>query len=166
MIQAGYLVSSLLCISSISGLASQVTARQGNVLGILGVASGVLSSLVALGFSPEVLVQFGILTALGGTAGIWIGRRVTAMELPQTVAALHSVVGLAAVFTCIGSVLGDLAHASTLHLVLSYLGVLVGGVTFRYIVPSRSILSATNQALQRLDNSIPQTGRDHVVQTF
>ena len=131
MIQAGYLVSSLLCISSISGLASQVTARQGNVLGILGVASGILSSLVTVGFSPEVLVQFGILTALGGTAGVWIGRRVTAMELPQTVAALHSVVGLAAVFTCIGSVLGDLTHASNLHLVLSYLGVLVGGITFR-----------------------------------
>ena len=46
------------------------------------------------------------------------------------VAALHSVVGLAAVLTSIGSVLGDISHISTLHLVTAYLGVLIGGVTF------------------------------------
>lgn len=130
LIQAGYLASSLLCITSISGLASQVTARQGNVLGILGVAFGIMASLLAVGFEPEVLAQFAVLTLVGGTAGILIGRRVTAMELPQTVAALHSVVGLAAVFTCVGSALTDLEHASTLHTVLSYLGIIVGGITF------------------------------------
>lgn len=37
LVQAGYLTSSLLCIGSLSGLASQATARQGNILGILGV---------------------------------------------------------------------------------------------------------------------------------
>ncbi|CAG7849605.1 NAD(P) transhydrogenase, mitochondrial; AltName: Full=Nicotinamide nucleotide transhydrogenase; AltName: Full=Pyridine nucleotide transhydrogenase; Flags: Precursor [Serendipita indica DSM 11827] len=130
LVQAGYLASSLLCISSISSLASQVTARQGNVLGILGVTFGILASLLAVGFTPDVLAQFAILTAVGGSAGLFIGRRVTAMELPQTVAALHSVVGLAAVFTCIGSVLSDLGHATSLHLALSYLGVIVGGITF------------------------------------
>jgi len=115
---------------SISSLASQVTARQGNVLGILGVAFGIMASLLAVGFEPDVLAQFALLTVAGGSAGIMIGRRVTAMELPQTVAALHSVVGLAAVFTCIGSALAELEHATTLHSVLSYLGVIVGGITF------------------------------------
>ena len=89
-----------------------------------------MASLLAVGFEPEVLAQFALLTMIGGSAGVLIGRRVTAMELPQTVAALHSVVGLAAVFTCIGSALADLEHASTLHTVLSYLGVIVGGITF------------------------------------
>ena len=42
------------------------------------------------------------------------------------VAALHSVVGLAAVLTSIGSVLADVDHVSTLHLVTAYLGVLIG----------------------------------------
>lgn len=42
------------------------------------------------------------------------------------VAALHSVVGLAAVLTSIGSVLADVNHLSTLHLVTAYLGVLIG----------------------------------------
>ncbi|RYP53967.1 hypothetical protein DL769_010427 [Monosporascus sp. CRB-8-3] len=130
LVQAGYMISSILCISSISGLASQTTARRGNLLGILGVASGVLASLLAVGFSPEVLTQFGALAGIGSVLGFIIGKRITPTSLPQTVAALHSVVGLAAVLTSIGSVMGELDHVSTLHLVTAYLGVLIGGITF------------------------------------
>jgi NAD(P) transhydrogenase len=130
IIQAGYLVSSVLCISSLSGLAAQTTARQGNLLGILGVSSGILASLAAAGFSPEVLAQFGGLAALGGIAGALIGRRISPTDLPQTVAALHSVVGLAAVLTSIGSVMAHIQDISLLHMVTGYLGVLIGGVTF------------------------------------
>ncbi|KAI0376623.1 NAD(P) transhydrogenase mitochondrial precursor [Hypomontagnella monticulosa] len=130
LVQAGYMVSSILCISSLSGLASQATARMGNLLGILGVGSGVLASLLAVGFSPEVLTQFGVLATVGSILGFIIGKRITPTDLPQTVAALHSVVGLAAVLTSIGSVMGDLSHITTLHLVTAYLGVLIGGITF------------------------------------
>ncbi|CRG87541.1 NAD(P) transhydrogenase subunit alpha [Talaromyces islandicus] len=130
LVQAGYLVSSVLCISSISGLASQLTARRGNILGILGVASGFIASLLAVGFTPETLIQFGAVAGAGGLLGAIIGRRITPTGLPQTVAALHSVVGLAAVLTSIGSVLADISHVSTLHMVTAYLGVLIGGVTF------------------------------------
>jgi NAD(P) transhydrogenase len=131
LVQAGYLVSSILCISSISGLATQSTARRGNLFGILGVSSGVLASLAAVGFSPEVLAQFGGLAAIGGIVGALIGRRISPTELPQTVAALHSVVGLAAVMTSIGSVMAHVATEITmLHMVTAYLGVLIGGITF------------------------------------
>ncbi|KAI1297510.1 NAD(P) transhydrogenase mitochondrial precursor [Xylaria venustula] len=130
LVQAGYLVSSVLCISSLSGLATQATARMGNLLGILGVGSGVLASLLAVGFSPEVLTQFGALATIGSILGFVIGKRITPTDLPQTVAALHSVVGLAAVLTSIGSVMGSLDHVTTLHLVTAYLGVLIGGITF------------------------------------
>ncbi|RYC62249.1 hypothetical protein CHU98_g3966 [Xylaria longipes] len=130
LVQAGYLVSSVLCISSLSGLAAQSTARMGNLLGILGVGSGVLASLLAVGFSPEVLTQFGALATIGSILGFVIGKRITPTDLPQTVAALHSVVGLAAVLTSIGSVMGSLDHITTLHLVTAYLGVLIGGITF------------------------------------
>lgn len=102
------------------------------MLGMLGVGSGILSSLAAVGFPTPVLVQFGALAGIGSALGRWIGRRITGTELPQTVAALHSVVGLAAVFTSIGSVMAEVGHAelSTLHMVSAYLGVLVGGITF------------------------------------
>ncbi|KAL4987901.1 NAD(P) transhydrogenase beta subunit-domain-containing protein [Aspergillus falconensis] len=130
LVQAGYLVSSILCISSISGLASQQTARRGNIFGILGVIAGILASLAAVGFSTEVLTQFAGVASTGAIVGALIGRRITPTGLPQTVAALHSVVGLAAVLTSAGSVMADIDHISTLHLVTAYLGVLIGGVTF------------------------------------
>lgn len=69
LVQAGYLASSVLCIGSLTSLASQTTARMGNMLGILGVGSGVIASLFAAGFSPEVLTQFGGLAAIGAIAG-------------------------------------------------------------------------------------------------
>ena len=130
LVTAGYLTSSILCISSISGLASQLTARRGNILGILGVASGILASLAAVGFSPEVLTQFGIVAGVGALIGARIGVRITPTKLPETVAMLHSVVGLAAVLTSIGIVLAHISDISTSHLITAYLGVLIGGVTF------------------------------------
>jgi NAD(P) transhydrogenase len=130
LVQAGYMVSSVLCIGSLTGLASQTTARSGNLLGILGVSSGVLASLTAVGFSPETLIQCLAVAGVGSLIGGSIGRRITATELPQMVAALHSVVGLAAVLTSIGSVMAAINHVDMLHMVTGYLGVLIGGVTF------------------------------------
>ena len=128
LVQAGYLASTVLCIGSLTGLASQTTARMGNMLGMLGVGSGVLASLFAAGFSPEVLTQFGVLASLGTLAGFLIGKRITPTDLPQTVAALHSVVGLAAVLTSIGSVMAHISDPSTLHMVTAYLGVVIGEI--------------------------------------
>jgi NAD(P) transhydrogenase len=131
MVQAGYLASSVLCILSLSGLAAQATARRGNLLGIIGVGTGVLASLAAAGLSPEMLAQFGCLAILGSLVGARIGLRISPTELPQTVAALHSVVGLAAVLTSIGMVMAHIdTDISMLHMVTGYLGVLIGGVTF------------------------------------
>lgn len=60
----------LMFVASISGLASQQTARRGNILGILGVAAGIIASLAAVGFSTEVLTQFGAVAGLGSVAGM------------------------------------------------------------------------------------------------
>lgn len=77
-----------------------------------------------------MIAQFGGLAGIGGLIGLLIGRRVTATELPQTVALLHSIVGLSAVLTSVGSVLQDPSHLTTLHAVTAYLGVVIGGITF------------------------------------
>ncbi|EMC91728.1 hypothetical protein BAUCODRAFT_79718 [Baudoinia panamericana UAMH 10762] len=130
LVQAGYLVSSVLCIGSLTGLAAQTTARSGNLMGMLGVGSGVLASLAAVGFAPETLIQCLAVAGIGSLLGGLIGRRITPTELPQMVAALHSVVGLAAVLTSIGSVMAAIDHLDALHMVTGYLGVLIGGVTF------------------------------------
>ncbi|KAI9346120.1 PNTB-domain-containing protein [Obelidium mucronatum] len=129
LVQAGYLASSLLCMASLSGLASQATARAGNAMGILGVTSGILAALLSVGFTPWVLAQFAILTAVGGTVGVYFGRRVTPVQLPETVALLHSVVGLAAVLTSIASFIAHPAGA-VLPKVIAYFGTFIGGITF------------------------------------
>lgn len=65
----------------------------------------------------------------GAGAGLVLGSRVAVTELPQTVAAFHALVGLAAVTTSIGSYLAE-AHPDILHTIASFLGVFIGGVTF------------------------------------
>ncbi|KAJ3196800.1 hypothetical protein HK101_007631 [Irineochytrium annulatum] len=129
IVQAGYLASTMLCIASLSGLSSQVTARAGNYLGMLGVSTGIMASLIAVNFSPWVLAQFCILSAGGAAIGVHFGRLVTPTELPQTVAALHSVVGLAAVLTSIASFIVH-PGAELLPRVIAYLGTFIGAVTF------------------------------------
>jgi NAD(P) transhydrogenase len=127
--QMGYLASSLCCIGGINGLANQKTARIGNALGLIGVSSGVVTALCALNFPPGILFQALTLLSIGGAAGTYIGRRVAVTELPQTVAAFHALVGLAAVTTSIASFLID-PHPNNLHRVASYFGTFIGGITF------------------------------------
>ncbi len=127
--QMGYLAASLCCIGGITGLASQKTARVGNSLGLIGVLTGVVTALCALNFSPGLLTQSLILLLGGGAAGTYIGRRVAVTELPQTVAAFHALVGIAAVFTSLGSFWLAADHTA-LHKIAAYLGTLIGGITF------------------------------------
>lgn len=127
--QMGYLIASLCCIGGISGLASQKTSRLGNALGNVGVSSGIITALCALNFPPAVLAQALALLGIGGSLGAYLGKKVAVVELPQTVAAFHALVGLAAVATSIASFMID-AHPSNLHRIASYLGTFIGGVTF------------------------------------
>jgi NAD(P) transhydrogenase len=108
--QMGYLAASLCCIGGISGLASQSTARVGNALGLIGISTGVVTALSSLNFGSPLLTQALFLLGLGGSAGLVLGKRVAVTELPQTVAAFHALVGLAAVATSLGSYWELAAH--------------------------------------------------------
>lgn len=127
--QMGYLAASLCCIGGISGLASQATARIGNALGIIGISTGVITALCSLNFAAPLLTQALCLLGVGGAAGLLLGKRVAVTELPQTVAAFHALVGIAAVVTSLGSYFIDIDH-STLHKIASFIGTLIGGITF------------------------------------
>lgn len=127
--QMGYLIASLCCIGGISGLASQKTSRIGNALGNIGVSTGVLTALCALNFPPSLLAQAIGLLSVGGVLGTYLGKKVAVVELPQTVAAFHALVGLAAVATSIASFMNDM-NPDHLHRVASYLGTFIGGLTF------------------------------------
>jgi NAD(P) transhydrogenase len=136
--ELGYLAASLFCIASLAGLSSQSTARLGNTLGMMGVGWGVFSTLLYLSNQHlpfPAFVQIGACAAIGGSIGLTIANKISPMDLPQLVAAYHSLVGLAAVLTCWASHLVDVQHfahdpMAAIHMGAIFFGSLIGGVTF------------------------------------
>jgi len=104
-------VSGLLCIGGIAGLANQSTARLGNVCGMSGVAFGVASCIGSLNWEPSTYIQLAAALGGGGALGYGIAQRVDPTSLPQTVAAFHSLVGLAAVFSAVADFLEHMHHS-------------------------------------------------------
>jgi NAD(P) transhydrogenase len=125
-------VSAICCISGIAGLANQKSARTGNVLGMAGVTFGLAATTADMsvaGASAAAFEQVGLLGGIGASIGAVVASKVGPTELPQTVAAFHSLVGLAAMAGAGGEFLagGDFA-AGTLAAI--YLATFIGGITF------------------------------------
>jgi H+-translocating NAD(P) transhydrogenase len=129
--------SAVACIAGIGALASQKTARLGNALSMVGVSVGVIATIGDLttrnaidGVSsvPE-LALIGALTAMGAGVGLLVSDRVGPSELPQTVAAFHSLVGIAAALTAIGELSSHGSTMSTGSLVACAAAAFIGGIT-------------------------------------
>jgi len=125
-------IAGVLCIGGIGGLASQTTARLGAASGQAGVALAVASTFGHLG--PTMGAAAGItgLMGVGAAAGHYIGHRVEPTSLPQTVAAFHSLVGLAASAAAVGDYINavDVTKLDGVHLSSVYLATVIGSVTF------------------------------------
>ncbi|KAL3761616.1 hypothetical protein ACHAWU_000103 [Discostella pseudostelligera] len=124
-------LSGLLCIGGIGGLASQKTARLGAASGQAGVALGVASTLGHLHPDFATTAKIAGLMGIGGIAGKYIGDRVEPTSLPQTVAAFHSLVGIAASAAAIGDYANApvAAELDKVHLASIYLATIIGSVT-------------------------------------
>merc|ERR1711863_95343 len=133
--QMAYLASGLACIGALGGRSAQPTARLGNALGMIGVSSGVAATLGLLQPNPEVLTQMAICAAGGGLLGTGIAKKIEITDLPQLVAAFHSLVGMAAMLTCFATYLDHYPGfatdpAATMIKSALFLGTYIGGVTF------------------------------------
>merc|ERR1711899_227846 len=133
--QMAYLASGLCCIGALGGLSAQPTARLGNALGIIGVSSGVAATLGLLQPSPEVLTQMIGTAVTGAAIGSTIAKKIEITDLPQLVAAFHSLVGMAAVLTCVATYIDHFPTfatdpAATAIKTSIFLGTYIGGVTF------------------------------------
>jgi NAD(P) transhydrogenase subunit beta len=93
---AAYVVAGVLFILSLGGLSGQESAKRAVWYGIVGMAVAVIATLVGPGAGLWLLSL--VLIAAGGTIGYYVAMRVQMTEMPQLVAAMHSLVGLAAVF--------------------------------------------------------------------
>merc|ERR1712223_1002694 len=131
----GYLGSSLCCVGALAGLSSQPTARLGNALGMIGVTGGVACTLGQLLPSQPVLAQMALAAVGGAAIGSTIAKKIEITDLPQLVAAFHSLVGMAAVLTCVATYIDHFptfatAPDATLIKSSCFLGTYIGGVTF------------------------------------
>lgn len=124
-------MAGILCIGGIGGLSSQSTARLGAASGQAGVALGVASTLGSLHPSVGTTATIAGFMAAGGAAGHYIGHRVEPTSLPQTVAAFHSLVGIAASTAAIGDYMNceTPSQLDNVHLASIYLANVIGSVT-------------------------------------
>ncbi len=147
---AAYVVAAVLFILSLGGLSGQESAKRAVWYGIVGMALAVFATLIGPGSGLWLLTL--LLIAGGGAIGYVVATRVQMTEMPQLVAAMHSLVGLAAVFVgynahfTIGLVEGQaageelgyfasiVAHKTPVELkilaVELFLGVFIGAITF------------------------------------
>jgi len=132
LVTMSYIVAAILFILSLSGLSNQETARKGNYYGMLGMAI----AIIATTFSGSV-TAFGILVAaliVGGAIGARAAAKVEMTQMPELVAIMHSLVGMAAVLVGYANFMDHAISISgvekTIHEVEIYIGILIGAVTF------------------------------------
>jgi proton-translocating NAD(P)+ transhydrogenase subunit beta len=126
-----YLIGSVLFILALKGLASPVSARRGNLLGMVGMLLAVLTTFAITRNWAVIIVAI----AIGGSVGAFVARRVEMTQMPELVAAMHSLVGMAAVLIAIAAVNNPAAfgvpdpmpRGNKLEL---FIGTFVGAVTF------------------------------------
>src|SRR3954469_20119123 len=126
-----YLLASVLFILALKGLSHPLTARRGNRFGIFGMAIAVV---VTLAVTNRVELAIGAL-AIGGIVGYVVAKRVEMTQMPELVAGMHSLVGLAAVLIAMAVVsnpaaFGIPAPIPTANRIELFLGTFVGMMTF------------------------------------
>ena len=134
IITVSYIIATILFILALGGLSNQETARRGNWYGIIGMAIALLATI--LGVVTQNYVALLVAMVVGGTIGLIAARRVQMTQMPELVAILHSLVGLAAVAVGFANFMDPdrLSHyvgvELTIHDIETYLGILIGAVTF------------------------------------
>jgi NAD(P) transhydrogenase subunit beta len=126
-----YLVASVLFILSLRGLSHPLSARRGNLFGMVGMTIAVLTTFA---ITQRLDIVLGML-ALGGVTGIVVAKRVQMTQMPELVAAMHSLVGLAAVLIAVAVLSDPLAFGvdypiPTGNRVELFIGTFVGALTF------------------------------------
>ena len=129
-----YLVAAVLFILTLKGLSSPMTSRRGNMFGMIGMAIAVLTTL-SLTHNVGLIV---LAILVGGTVGSVVARRVEMTQMPEMVAAMHSLVGLAAVLVAMAAfnnpvaygiaLPGEMLHSS--NRIELFIGTFVGAITF------------------------------------
>ncbi|MGC2519117.1 MAG: NAD(P)(+) transhydrogenase (Re/Si-specific) subunit beta [Burkholderiales bacterium] len=159
-----YLVASILFILALKGLSSPMSARRGNLFGMIGMAIAVLVTLSITRNVGLIIVA----AVIGGMTGALVARRVQMTQMPELVAAMHSMVGMAAVLIAVAVVNNPASFGvhdpmpvgNRLEL---FIGTFVGAITFSGSVIAFGKLAGLGKKF-RLFSSAPVAFRgQHVV---
>jgi len=131
-----YLGATILFILSLGGLSNPETSRRGNLYGMIGMTIAVLATVLG----PQVTkAGYGWIAgamAVGAIIGIYAARTVKMTQMPELVALMHSLVGLAAMLVGFANYIDPAAAGvfkgaeKTIHELEIYVGILIGAVTF------------------------------------
>ncbi len=130
-----YLVASICFIFALKGLSHPTTARRGNMLGITGMAIAVVVTLALVYSLTKNVAMILLGIAIGGAIGAVVAKRVQMTQMPELVAAMHSLVGLAAVLIAIAAVNNPVALGlpdpiPTGNKLELFIGTFIGAITF------------------------------------
>ncbi|MDX2817568.1 Re/Si-specific NAD(P)(+) transhydrogenase subunit beta [Streptomyces sp. NPDC006207] len=152
--QAADIVAALLFIFSLAGLSQHRTSRAGVAYGIGGMALALVATVVAAAqdIPGTAVVLIVAATVVGGAIGLWRARRVEMTQMPELIAVLHSLVGLAAVLVGWNSYYEVEAHGAAqtrvagdllgIHHAEVFIGIFIGAVTFTGSIVAYLKLSA------------------------
>lgn len=132
-----YIVSGVLFILSLHGLSSPATSRRGNIFGMLGITIAIVTTLLFIGISGQGLAMVLGALAIGGGIGALIAKKIPMTDMPQLIAAFHSLVGMAAVLVAVAAFyapdafgIGEIGHIHSVSLLELSLGAAIGAITF------------------------------------
>ena len=135
LVSVAYIAAIILFILSLGGLSNPETARRGNLYGMIGMTIAVLATV----FGPRVLAATGLpwiigAMVVGGSVGLFAAKKVQMTQMPELVALMHSLVGLAACLVGFASYVDTsvefVGAEKAIHEVEIYLGILIGAITF------------------------------------
>ena len=129
-----YLGAAILFILSLGGLSNPETSRRGNLFGMVGMALAVLATVFGPRVSPSGIVWIVGALVVGGSIGLYAAKVVKMTQMPELVALMHSLVGLAACLVGFASYVDTSIQLQgaekAIHEVEIYVGILIGAVTF------------------------------------
>jgi len=130
-----YIGATILFILSLGGLSNPETARRGNLFGIIGMTIAVLATVLGPRVTPAGYAWIIGALVIGGGVGLIAAKRVQMTQMPELVALMHSLVGLAACLVGFASYVDTStvfpsAAEKAIHEIEVYVGILIGAVTF------------------------------------
>jgi len=131
-----YIGAIVLFILSLGGLSNPETSRRGNVYGMIGMAIAVLATIFSARVSMAGVPWIIGAMLVGGTVGLYAARKVQMTQMPELVAMMHSMVGLAAALVGFANYIDPGAAfqlsstEKSIHEMEIYIGILIGAVTF------------------------------------